>query len=51
MEDDLAATWLAEMHAANQMTLWTDDGQRRFMVRARPLLPGEAATCPEPPGS
>jgi hypothetical protein len=51
VEGDLAATWLAELHAANQMTLWTDDGDRRFVVRARPLLPGEAATCPEPPGS
>lgn len=51
VEEDLAATWLAELQAANQMTLWTDDGDRRFMVRARPLLPGEAATCPEPPGS
>ena len=45
--DDTAATWLAELNAATQMTRWTDDGERRFSVQARPLLPGEEATCPE----
>ena len=42
-----AATWLAELEAARQNTLWTDDGERRFSVQARPLLPGEEALCPE----
>jgi hypothetical protein len=47
VEGDLATTWLAELEAANQNTLWTDDGERRFSVRARPLLPGEEPACPE----
>ncbi len=45
--DDAGATWLAELSNANQNTLWTDDGERRFSVGVRPLLPHEAHVCPE----
>ena len=47
VDGDLGATWLAELSAANQMTLWTDDGDRRFRVMARPVLPNEDPACPE----
>jgi hypothetical protein len=47
VDGELGALWLQEMNAANQMTLWTDDGQRRFNVMARPVLPHEAPACPE----
>ena len=47
VEDDLAATWLAELEEANQNTLWTDGGDGRFSVGVRPLLPHEDRTCPE----
>ena len=43
----LGATWLAELSAANQMTLWTTDGENRFSVRARPVLPHEDPACPD----
>ena len=43
----LGATWLEELAAANQMTLWTDDGERRFSVKARPVLPHEDPDYPE----
>jgi len=29
------------------MTRWTDDGERRFSIAARPLLPHDEAICPE----
>lgn len=47
VEGDVAVTWLAELEAARQNTLWSDDGERRFSVQARPLLPGEETACPE----
>jgi hypothetical protein len=47
VDGDLGAVWLAELGAANQLTLWTDDGQRRFSVTARPVLPYEDPACPE----
>ena len=47
VDGELGATWLAELSAANQMTLWTDDGERRFGVMARPVLPFEDPACPE----
>jgi hypothetical protein len=50
VEDEAAATWRAELEAANQNTQWTDDGDRRFTVLARPLLPGEEAACPDVTG-
>lgn len=45
VEGDAAATWLAELEAAKQNTQWSDDGERRFTVLARPLLPGEDGDC------
>jgi hypothetical protein len=50
VEGEAAATWRAELEAANQNTQWTDDGDRRFTVLARPLLPGEEAACPDVTG-
>jgi hypothetical protein len=47
VEGELGATWLGELAEANENTLWTDDGERRFRVLARPLLPHEERTCPE----
>ena len=44
---DLGATWLAELTEANQNTLWTDGGDRRFSIGVRPLLPHEEPVCPE----
>lgn len=51
VDGDLGATWLEELKAANQMTLWTDDGARRFSVRARPVLPHEDPACPDLDGA
>jgi hypothetical protein len=51
VEGDDAARWLAELEAANQNTRWTDDGDRRFTVLARPLLPGDEAACPDVTGA
>ena len=42
----LAAAWLADLNAANQETVWTTDGDDRFSVRARPLLPDEETGLP-----
>ena len=47
VDGELGATWLEELAAANQMTLWTDDGERRFSIMARPVLPFEDPACPE----
>lgn len=47
VDGEHGATWLAELSAANQMTRWTDDGDRRFSVMARPVLPHEDPGCPE----
>jgi hypothetical protein len=47
VDGELGATWFEELSAANQMTLWTDDGERRFSVMARPVLPHEEPACPE----
>jgi hypothetical protein len=47
VDGDLGTAWLAGLVAANQLTLWTDDGQRRFSVTARPVLPYEDPACPE----
>ena len=50
-DGELGAIWLEELAAANQMTLWTDDGDRRFSVMARPVLPHEDPACPELAGA
>lgn len=47
VEGELGATWLAELEEANQNTLWTDGGDRRFAIGVRPLLPHEDRICPE----
>jgi hypothetical protein len=39
--------WLEELSAANQMTLWSTDGENRFSVTARPVLPYEDPACPD----
>ncbi len=39
--------WFAALSQATQSTRWTDDGERRFSVAPRPLLPHEDRTCPE----
>ena len=46
VEGEVAATWLAELSLATQQTLWTTDGEDRFSVLPRPLLPGEGPACP-----
>ena len=51
VDGELGATWFEEMSAATQMTLWTDDGDRRFSVVARPVLPHEDPACPELAGA
>ena len=43
---DDAGTWFAALSEANQQTLWTTDGDDRWLVQARPLLPHEEAACP-----
>ena len=49
VSDDAGATWLEELNAAKQDTLWTTDGENRFVVMARPLFPGDEVACPEVP--
>ena len=51
VDGELGATWLAELTAATQMTLWTTDGENRFSVAARPVLPHEDPACPELAGA
>ena len=46
VERDLGATWLTDLEEANQNTLWTDGGDRRFSIGVRPLLPDEERVCP-----
>jgi hypothetical protein len=47
VEGEAAATWFADLSAANQNSLWTSDGENRFTVVPRPLLPGDEPVCPE----
>jgi hypothetical protein len=47
VEGDLGEAWFAELSSANENTLWTTDGQTRYRVLARPLLPHEERSCPE----
>ena len=47
VEGELGATWLAQLSDANENTLWTTDGDDRFRVLARPMLPHEERICPE----
>jgi hypothetical protein len=50
-DGETGATWFAELSQANQMTTWTTDGQDRWSVRARALLPHEDRACPELAGA
>ncbi len=43
---EAGAAWLAELNQANQQTLWATDGETRFTVLPRPLLPGDPEECP-----
>ena len=45
VEGDAAATWFAELSASTQQTIWTSDGEDRYTVLPRPLLPGDEPTC------
>jgi hypothetical protein len=47
VDGELGALWLEELNAATQMTRWTTDGENRFSVMARPILPHEDPACPE----
>ena len=47
VEGDAGEAWLRALGEATQATVWSDDGERRFSVLPRPLLPHEAAECPE----
>jgi hypothetical protein len=51
VDGDLGELWLAELSAANQMTLWTTDGDDRFRVTPRPVLPHEHPACPDLAGA
>jgi hypothetical protein len=46
VEGEAAAAWHAELTAAKQNSQWTDDGERRFAVQPRPVLPHEEPACP-----
>ena len=45
VEGEAAAAWFAELSASTQQTIWTSDGEDRFTVLPRPLLPGDDPTC------
>ena len=45
VEGEDAATWFTELSVSTQQTIWTSDGENRFTVLPRPLLPGEEPTC------
>jgi hypothetical protein len=47
VDGELGTLWLEELTAANQMTLWSTDGENRFSVTARPVLPYEDPACPD----
>ncbi len=46
VESDAATAWHAALAAAKQNSQWTDDGERRFAIQPRPVLPHEDPTCP-----
>jgi hypothetical protein len=50
VEGEEAATWLADLVESTQITRWTTDGDNRFSVLVRPLLPYEEPACPQPVG-
>lgn len=46
VEGEAAAAWHAALSAAKQNSQWADDGERRFAVQPRPVLPHEEPACP-----
>lgn len=46
VEGDAAAAWHAVLTEANQNTQWAGDGDRRFAIQPRPVLPHEDPACP-----
>jgi hypothetical protein len=51
VEGDEAAAWFEELSASTQITRWTTDGDDRWAVIVRPLLPHEEPACGELPPS
>jgi hypothetical protein len=47
VEGEAAETWFADLSVSTQQTTWTSDGENRFTVVPRPLLPGDEPTCDE----
>jgi hypothetical protein len=45
VDGDAAETWFADLSVSTQQTIWTSDGENRFTVVPRPLLPGEEPSC------
>jgi len=42
-----AEAWWAALAEATEITRWTKDGEHRYSVAVRPILPSEDATCPD----
>jgi hypothetical protein len=47
VDGDEAAAWLADFATASEISQWTTDGEDRYTIIARPLLPHEEVACPE----
>ncbi len=47
VEGDEAAAWLEDLAEATEISRWTTDGEDRYTIIARPLLPHEEVACPE----
>ena len=45
VEGEAGASWFEELSASTQQTIWTSDGENRFTIVPRPLLPGEEPSC------
>jgi hypothetical protein len=50
VEGDDAAAWLADLATATEISQWTTDGDDRYTVIVRPLLPHEEVACPQAAG-
>ncbi len=50
VEGEEAAAWLEDLATATEISQWTTDGDDRYTVIVRPLLPHEEVACPEPAG-
>ncbi len=50
VEGEDATAWLAALGDATQITPWTTDGENRYSVMVRPLLPYEEVACPDAGG-